>query len=92
MKELVKKGKKLIEEGDRSFLDAEINSEEMNMMLFTSGTTSTSKAVALSHKAICANLMDTASVLDVNKDDTMLSFLPMHHAFECTTRIFISII
>lgn len=83
-KELVEKGKKLIEEGDRSFLDAEINPEEMDMMLFTSGTTSMSKAVALSHKNICTNIVDIASVLDVNKDDTMLSFLPMHHAFECT--------
>ena len=54
------------------------------MMLFTSGTTSMSKAVALSHKNICTNIVDIASVLDVNKDDTMLSFLPMHHAFECT--------
>lgn len=85
IKELIEKGKKLIEEGDRSFIDAEINAEEMDMMLFTSGTTSTSKAVALSHRILCANLMDIASVLDVNKEDTMLSFLPMHHAFECTT-------
>lgn len=84
IKELIKKGKKLIEEGDRNFLDAEINAEEMDMMLFTSGTTSKSKAVALSHKIICTNIMDIASVLDINKDDTMLSFLPMHHAFECT--------
>lgn len=84
LKELVEKGKKAIEEGDRSFLDAEINAEEMGMMLFTSGTTSASKAVALSHRIICTNIMDIASVLDVNKNDTMLSFLPMHHAFECT--------
>ena len=84
IKELVEKGKKLIADGDRNFLDAEINAEEMDMMLFTSGTTSTSKAVALSHRIICANVMDIASVLDINKNDTMLSFLPMHHAFECT--------
>ena len=83
-KELVEKGKRLISEGDRSFLDAKIDPEAMDMLLFTSGTTSTSKAVALSHRIICANLMDIASVLDINKDDTMLSFLPMHHAFECT--------
>jgi len=55
------------------------------MMLFTSGTTSTSKAVALSHRILCANLMDIASVLEIHSQDTMLSFLPMHHAFECTT-------
>ena len=85
IKQLVERGKKLISEGDRSFLDAEINPEEMSIMLFTSGTTAASKAVALSHKNICTNIVDIASVLDVNKDDTMLSFLPMHHVFECTT-------
>lgn len=84
LKELVEKGKKLIEEGDRSFLDASVDAEAMGILLFTSGTTSTAKAVMLSHKNICTNLMDIASVLDVNEHDTMLSFLPMHHAFECT--------
>lgn len=84
IKELIEKGKRLIKEGDRSFIDAEIDAEAMDIMLFTSGTTSTSKAVALSHRIICANIMDIASVLDINKDDTMLSFLPMHHVFECT--------
>lgn len=84
IKEFVEKGKKYIAEGDNSFKEAEIDPEAMNIMLFTSGTTSMSKAVALSHRILCANLMDIASVLDVNNKDTMLSFLPMHHAFECT--------
>ena len=83
-KKLIEKGKKLIQEGDRSFIDAKIDPEAMSMILFTSGTTATSKAVASSHRIICANIMDIASVLDISKDDTILSFLPMHHAFECT--------
>lgn len=37
--ELVSKGKELIEKGNRNFLDAKINAEEMAIMLFTSGTT-----------------------------------------------------
>ena len=83
-KELIERGKKLIKDGDRSFIDANISPEEMDMLLFTSGTTSASKAVMLSHKIICTNLMDIASVLEIHERDTMLSFLPMHHAFECT--------
>ena len=81
---LIKEGFKLIEEGDRRFLDAEINPEEMNIMLFTSGTTARSKVVALSHKNICANLMSITKVIDIGPDDRMLSFLPLHHIFECT--------
>ena len=82
--ELIDVGKKLLDDGNREFLDSTINSEEMGIMLFTSGTTSASKVVALSHKNICSNLMDLASVLDVNEDDVFLSNLPIHHVFECT--------
>ena len=49
MEKLIKEGKELLEKGNREFLDAKINPEEMQIMLFTSGTTSMSKAV----KIIC---------------------------------------
>lgn len=83
-KELVKLGKDLIKNGATSFLEAEINNNEMAAMLFTSGTTSQSKAVMLSHNNICANIYDISCTFDVTKDDTFLSFLPLHHVFECT--------
>ena len=83
-KELIQKGKKLLEEGDRRFLDATIDAEKMGIMLFTSGTTAKSKAVMLSHKNICANLMDIAAVIKLTEEDRLLSFLPLHHTFECT--------
>ena len=83
-KELIELGKKSIEEGNREFLDAKIGAEDMGIMLFTSGTTAKSKAVALSHRNICSNLMDIASVIKLVEDDRMLSFLPLHHTFECT--------
>ncbi|MDO5556316.1 MAG: AMP-binding protein [Clostridia bacterium] len=83
-KEFIKKGKELIKQGNKKFLKAKINTEEMNFMLFTSGTTAMSKAVMLSHKNICANLMDIGSVLKIDESDVLLSFLPLHHTFECT--------
>ena len=89
--ELIKQGKKLLEEGDRSFIDAKINPNEMAIMLFTSGTTSASKVVALSHKNICSNLMDIGSILDVTSEDTFLSVLPIHHVFECTVGFLFSL-
>ena len=83
-KELVKAGKELIEKGNRKFIDANIDNEAMGFMLFTSGTTAMSKAVMLSHKNIASNLMDIAKVLNLDERDTLLSFLPLHHTFECT--------
>ena len=83
-KNLIEKGKELISKGNRKFLDAKINNETMSFMIFTSGTTAMSKAVMLSHKNIATNLMDIATVLYVDEKDTLLSFLPLHHTFECT--------
>ncbi len=83
-KELINEGKKLIEKGNTDFINAKINNEEMGIMLFTSGTTATSKAVMLSHKNICSNLIDIASTIKVDENDRFLSFLPLHHTFECT--------
>ena len=90
-KELIEKGKGLVEAGNREFLDAKIDPEEMQIMLFTSGTTSKSKVVALSHKNLVSNLMDFASVLDINSTDRILSFLPLHHVFECTVGMLYSL-
>ena len=90
-KELIRKGKKLIEEGNKEFLNAQINPKEMSIMLFTSGTTSKSKVVALSHENICTNLMDIGSVLDVTQEDVFLSVLPIHHVFECTVGFLFSL-
>ncbi len=81
---LIDHGKQLISFGNKKFTEAKINKNEMSIMLFTSGTTSQSKIVALSHNNICSNLMDIASILNINSDDVFLSFLPIHHVFECT--------
>ena len=81
---LIQKGKDLLANGNTKFLDADVDNENMGMMLFTSGTTAVSKVVALSHKNICTNIMDIASVINITDEDMLLSFLPLHHAFECT--------
>lgn len=83
-KELVEQGKELLSNGNREFIDAKIDNEKMGIMLFTSGTTAMSKAVMLSHKNICANLKDISGVIKVTENDRFLSFLPLHHTFECT--------
>ena len=81
---LLEKGRKLLEDGNTTYLSAEINPEEMNMLLFTSGTTDLAKGVMLSHKNICSNLMSVCKVLYIDSNDSVLSILPMHHTYECT--------
>ena len=84
LKEILEKGKELVDSGNKEFIDAKINNEEMGIMLFTSGTTNKSKAVMLSHKNICTNIMDIQESFELTDEDILLSFLPLHHTFECT--------
>jgi len=80
---LVKNGERLLEEGNREFIDAVIDTEIMSIMLFTSGTTEAAKAVMLSHRNICSNIMDMARMVDFS-NNVLLSVLPIHHTYECT--------
>ena len=84
IEDLLKKGKELIENGDTKYENTEIDENEMSIMLFTSGTTNEPKAVMLSQANICADLTDIASWVKIYDTDTLLSFLPIHHTFECT--------
>jgi long-chain acyl-CoA synthetase len=77
-------GEAALAAGDTSFTQAAINPEIMNILLFTSGTTAKSKAVMLSHKNICINLMAMCSMTYIGPDDIFLSVLPLHHTYECT--------
>lgn len=81
---ILKEGRKLIESGDDFFENVKIDPEAMSVLLFTSGTTSASKAVMLSQKNIVTNIMGMCQMVYVDEKDTLLSVLPIHHTYECT--------
>lgn len=81
---LIQKGHSLLINGDTNYDNVKIDNNKMSIMLFTSGTTSISKAVALSQSNICEDIYALAQMTDIRKDDTFLSFLPLHHTFEST--------
>lgn len=81
---LIADGKAAMAAGNTAYLTAEIDPEEMQILLFTSGTTADAKAVMLSHKNIAKNLMGMCSMTRTTKEDVFLSVLPMHHTYECT--------
>ncbi len=83
-KQLVEQGQKLISEGNDSYSKIEIDNEKMSVLLFTSGTTAQPKGVMLSQKNICYNIMGIAKLAKMYPTDVLLSFLPLHHTFECT--------
>lgn len=81
---LLKNGKQLLDNGNRDFIDAKVDPEAMNILLFTSATTDKSKAVMLSHRNIASNLMAMSSMTYISPTDIFLSVLPIHHTYECT--------
>ncbi len=65
------------------------DSEKMSIMLFTSGTTGTSKIVMLSQKNICTVINSARTPLEkFDENDVLLSVLPVHHTYELTAGIF----
>lgn len=84
IRELVEKGEELIEKGERSFVDAEINEEDLASIVFTSGTTALSKAVMLTQRNIISNINDMNKVERMYETDTNIAFLPFHHTFGST--------
>ena len=84
LSDLMTDGKKLIDGGNKDYENIKINPDEMKILLFTSGTTGNSKAVMLSHKNICSNIVSIASIVKVDNATRVLSILPLHHTYECT--------
>ena len=82
--ELLRNGRNQVLNGNREFIDNEVNSEAMSILLFTSGTTSKSKAVMLNQKGLATNIADMLMVESLYPTDTNIAFLPFHHIFGST--------
>ncbi|MBQ3145031.1 MAG: AMP-binding protein [Clostridia bacterium] len=86
--DVIKNGEKLLKDGNKNYVGAEIDEEKMATIIFTSGTTSMSKAVMLSHKNIASNITDMMYVEKVYDTDVNMAFLPFHHTFGSTGVLF----
>lgn len=84
---LKEEGKRLLDSGNKEYVDAKIDSYKMNILLFTSGTTSKSKAVMLSQNNIASNVYAMQLVEKFLDTDVNLAFLPFHHIFGSTAMI-----
>lgn len=85
--ELLKIGNEKINSGKTDFINAKIDENKMAILLFTSGTTSKSKAVMLSQKNIASNVYAMQCVEAIYSTDTNIAFLPFHHIFGSTCMV-----
>lgn len=84
---LKKQGEELLKNGENEYENVKINEDEMAILLFTSGTTSKSKAVMLSQHNIASNVYAMLLVEKFYQTDVNLAFLPFHHIFGSTEMI-----
>ena len=81
---LIDSGKKIVESGDNSYMDIEINPDEFKVLLFTSGTTSNSKGVMLCNRNLAENINAVNAYVKLYPTDRLFSVLPLHHTYEST--------
>lgn len=81
---LLSKGEELLKNGDTRFENHDIDPNAMATIIFTSGTTSMSKAVMLSNNNIASNIYDMHMVESFYSTDVNIAFLPFHHTFGST--------
>jgi len=78
-------GEKALAEGDRSYLDVELDLEKPCALLFTSGTTGTSKGILLSQNNLAAATNSSClSMHHINDTTRLISVLPINHTYEMT--------
>lgn len=68
-----------------------IDNDAVDIILFTSGTSATAKAAQLTQRNIASCISAMRKVEPIYEDDTVMIFLPLHHAFGNTgTLMFLS--
>ena len=73
----------LIGEGkDEEFTVSTRPTDELAVMLFTSGTTGTSKCVMLCERNVWSTVNSACATVEFFPDDTIVSVLPLHHTYE----------
>ncbi len=80
--DLVLRGKQLVAEGKDQYTGITINDDRVCTVLFTSGTTGSSKGVMLTHRNLASNVTAACELILYTPEDTMLSVLPVHHTYE----------
>ena len=85
--DLIEEGTEIIKSGNKDYINCEIDSHAMSILLFTSGTTSKSKAVMLAQYGIAVNVYNMQLVEDIRDTDVNIAFLPFHHIFGSTCMI-----
>ena len=79
---LIEEGKTLVENGDNSYMEIQIDPDAFKVLLFTSGTTSNAKGVMLCNRNLAQNVNAVTAYVKLTPEDRLMSILPLHHTYE----------
>ena len=82
--DIISEGTELLKTGDTKYDNHKIDPNAIASIIFTSGTTSMSKAVMLSNKNIASNIYNINLAEKIYDTDVNMAFLPLHHTFGST--------
>ncbi len=77
-------GREAYEAGDRTAEETVQDRDKMCAIIFTSGTTGSSKGVMLCQRNLVTAALDSCSIIEVDDKETLVSVLPIHHTYEFT--------
>ena len=75
----------LIHDAPESYASPAIDENDLAVILYTAGTTSSPKGVMLTHKNLYSNAVNAARAHDTRSSDTTLVALPLSHSFGLTS-------
>lgn len=87
LRQILREGRELLENGNRDYIDVEIDPDQMSTIIFTSGTTGMAKGVMLSHRNIAQQCYQMSKFFKIPEPGIVLSILPVHHVYEMTCDI-----
>lgn len=85
----LEEGRKALEAGDKSCVDAKVEPDDLACIVYTSGTTAKSKGVMLSHFNIASNCSASCRALSGRH---AIGFLPLNHTYAWVSALFSSYI
>lgn len=82
--DIIDEGNEILKNGDNRYDNHKIEPNAIASIIFTSGTTSMSKAVMLSNINIASNIYNINMAEKIYDTDVNMAFLPLHHTFGST--------
>lgn len=90
MADMIAEGRRLVEEGDRSFKNADVKPDDLAAIVYTSGTTGKSKGVMLTQRNIASNAISACR--NAQGEGCGVLALPLHHTFGMVANVLVPFI